>query len=202
MGIMKKKLLVFAGVFVLGFASYGAMNVVFDATNEMEFCTSCHSMKINLAEYKETAHYKNQSGVQASCSDCHVPKEFLPKVKAKIIASKDVYHEFLGNFAVSDEIKNDPEAYQEHYDGERWRMANIVWDKMRANNSAECRTCHTFEAMDIEAQSRSAQRRHPRAIKEGETCIDCHKGVAHHEPMEPMPELENLDLDALTMKTD
>ena len=199
---MNKKILSIAGVFVLGFASYGAMNWVFDATNEMAFCTSCHSMQVNLAEYKETTHYQNTSGVRATCSDCHVPEAMVPKVKAKIIAAKDVYHEFLGNFAVSDEIKNDPEAYQEHYDGERWRMANIVWDKMRANDSAECRSCHTFEAMDVEAQSRSAQRRHPRAIKEGETCIDCHKGIAHHEPMEPMPELEDLDLDALTMKTE
>lgn len=183
---MKKIYLAFAGVFLLGFASYGAMNVVFDATNEMEFCTSCHSMKINFEEYKDTVHYQNASGVRATCSDCHVPKEFGPKLKAKIIAAKDVYHEFLGNFAVSDEIKNDPEAYREYYDSQRWRMANIVWEKMKANDSAECRTCHSFEAMDFEEQGRSAQRRHPRAIEDGETCIDCHKGIAHHEPMEPI----------------
>ncbi len=183
---MKKIYLVMAGIFVLGFASFGAMNVVFDATNEMEFCTSCHSMKINLEEYQETVHYKNASGVRATCSDCHVPKEFGPKLKAKIIAAKDVYHEFLGNFAVSSEIKNDPEAYKAHYDAERWRMANIVWEKMKANDSAQCRTCHSFDSMDFEQQGRSAQRRHPRAIEDGETCIDCHKGIAHHEPMEPL----------------
>ncbi len=34
--------------------------------NEMAFCTSCRSMKVNLEEYKETIHYKNASGVQAS----------------------------------------------------------------------------------------------------------------------------------------
>lgn len=183
---MKKIYLVMAGIFVLGFASFGAMNVVFDATNEMEFCTSCHSMKINMEEYQETVHYKSASGVRATCSDCHVPKEFGPKLKAKIIAAKDVYHEFLGNFAVSSEIKNDPEAYRAHYEAERWRMANIVWEKMKANDSAECRTCHSFDAMDFEQQGRSAQRRHPRAIEDGETCIDCHKGIAHHEPMEPL----------------
>jgi cytochrome c-type protein NapC len=184
--MMKKLYLAFAGVFVMGFASYGAMNVVFDYTNEMEFCTSCHSMKINYDEYKETVHFKNASGVQATCSDCHVPKDFVPKVKAKIIAVKDIYHEFLGNFAVSSEIKNDPEAYLAHFEANRWRMANIVWDKMKANDSAECRTCHSYDAMDFDEQGRSAQRRHPRAIEDGETCIDCHKGVAHHEPMEPL----------------
>lgn len=191
---MKKMYLVFAAIFLLGFASYGAMNVVFDATNDMEFCTSCHSMKINLEEYQETTHFSNASGVRATCSDCHVPKAFFPKIKAKIIASKDVYHEYLGNFAVSSDIKNDSEAYREYYDGERWRMANIVWEKMKANDSAECRSCHSFETMDFEKQGRSAQRRHPRAIKAGETCIDCHKGIAHHEPMEPIS-LDGLNID-------
>ena len=37
---------------------------------------------------------------------------------------------------------------QEKFDQERWRMANIVWDEMRANNSANCRTCHDPQAMD------------------------------------------------------
>jgi cytochrome c-type protein NapC len=182
---MKKTPFILAGVFVLGFASFGAMNSIFAYTNEMEFCTSCHSMKINLEEYKETIHYKNTSGVRATCSDCHVPKEFGPKLFAKIIAAKDVYHEFLGNFAVPDEIKNDPEKYKEHYEKHRWAMANAVWEKMKASDSRECRTCHSFEAMDIENQGKSAQKRHPRAIEEGQTCIDCHKGIAHHEPEEP-----------------
>lgn len=189
----KKITYIFAGVFFLGFLSFGAMNLFFSVTNEMEFCTSCHSMKINLEEYKETVHYQNSMGVRATCSDCHVPKTFFRKVKAKIIASKDVYHEYIGNFAVSKDIKNDPEKYAEHYEKYRWQMANAVWDKMRASDSAECRTCHTYEAMDFEEQGRSAQRRHPRAMEDGKTCIDCHQGIAHKMPMEPL----TVDLDAL-----
>lgn len=189
---MKKTYLALASVFVLGFASFGLMNTFFSYTNEMEFCTSCHSMKINLEEYKETVHYKNASGVQATCSDCHVPKEFGPKLYAKIVAAKDVYHEFLGDFAVSDEIKNDPVKYKEHYEKHRWDMANAVWDKMKASDSRTCRSCHAYETMDFEEQGKSAQRRHPKAFKEGETCIDCHKGIAHMEPMEPMGEGEDL----------
>jgi nitrate/TMAO reductase-like tetraheme cytochrome c subunit len=189
---MKKSYLALASLFVLGFASFGLMNTFFHYTNEMEFCTSCHSMKINMEEYKETVHYKNASGVQATCSDCHVPKEFGPKLYAKIVAAKDVYHEFLGDFAVSDEIKNDPVAYKEHYEKHRWDMANAVWDKMKASDSRTCRSCHAFETMDFEEQSRSAQKRHPKAIKKGETCIDCHKGIAHMEPEEPLGEGEDL----------
>jgi cytochrome c-type protein NapC len=171
--------LVVAGLFTFVFTS------VLEMTNETEFCVSCHSMKINHEEYQETVHYKNASGVRASCADCHVPKSFFPKLYAKIYAAKDVYHEFIGDFAVSEEIKNDPEKYKAHYEERRWAMANAVWDKMKANDSATCRSCHTFEAMKLEDQSKSAAKRHAKAMEEGKTCIDCHKGIAHHEPSEP-----------------
>lgn len=183
--MFNKKIGVLLGVFVLGFASFGAMNAFFAFTNTNEFCTSCHSMTINLKEYEETVHFKNASGVRADCADCHVPKEFFPKVKAKIVAAKDVYHEFIGDFAVSDELKADEDAYLEHYDAHRWNMASAVWKKMEESDSRECRTCHSFEAMDFEEQDKSARKKHPRAIKKGQTCIDCHKGIAHEEPDEP-----------------
>jgi cytochrome c-type protein NapC len=64
-------------------------------------------------------------------------------------------------------------------------MANSVWDKMRANNSRECRSCHDFSQMDLSEQDRSARKRHGKAVDEGKTCIDCHKGIAHEEPDEP-----------------
>lgn len=143
-------------------------------TNEMEFCTSCHSMKVNLEEYKETLHYKNKSGVRATCSDCHVPKAFGPKMVAKVMAYKDVLHEILGTI-------DTPEKYEQH----RWDMANRVWDKMRKTDSRECRSCHDWDSMDLSEQDRSARKRHGRAPDEGKSCIDCHKGVAHEEPDEP-----------------
>ncbi|VTP64886.1 Cytochrome c-type protein NapC [Serratia rubidaea] len=37
--------------------------------------------------------------------------------------------------------------------------------------------------MDITAQRPEARLQHPVAIKQGETCIDCHKGVAHILPI-------------------
>ena len=136
-------------------------------------------MKTNLEEYKETVHYKNASGVQATCSDCHVPKQFLPKMFAKIMAAKDVYHEILGTI-------DTPEKYE----ARRWEMANRVWAKMKATNSRECRNCHQFENMDLTEQSRSARSRHGNAPDAGKTCIDCHKGIAHEEPDEPDEEEE------------
>lgn len=87
-------------------------------TNELEFCTSCHSMQVNLKEYQETVHYKSASGVRAVCSDCHVPKSFGPKMVAKVLAYKDVLHEILGTLDT-----------QEKYEAHRWEMASEVWEK-------------------------------------------------------------------------
>ena len=167
--------IVVAGIiFVAGIVFAGLFNMGLAYTNELEFCTSCHSMKVNLEEYKQTVHYKNASGVRAVCSDCHVPKPFFPKMVAKVMAVKDIYHEILGTIDT-----------KEKYEAHRWEMANRVWDKMRASNSRECRSCHDYSNMDLSAQGRSARKRHPRALDDGDQCIDCHAGIAHEEPDEP-----------------
>ena len=158
-------------VFVAGIAFMGFFNVGVAYTNEMEFCTSCHSMKINLEEYMETTHYKNQSGVQATCSDCHVPKDFGPKMYAKVMAAKDVWHEILGTI-------DTPEKYE----ARRLDMAQRVWAKMKASDSRECKSCHAFVHMDFSEQDRFARKKHENAPDRGQTCIDCHKGIGHKLP--------------------
>jgi len=173
-GSRKKTLLLSLVVFLVGIVFAGLFNVGLALTNKEEFCTDCHTMQIPLNELQETLHYKNASGVNATCADCHVPKEFFPKLKAKILASRDVYHQIMGTI-------DTPELYEEH----RWAMATRVWAKMKANDSRECRTCHDFRNMDLTEQSRSARNKHGSAEDKGRTCIDCHKGVAHAEPEEP-----------------
>ena len=172
--VSRKHAIAMVIIFFAGAIAFGGFNSILAYTNEMEFCTSCHSMKINLEEYKETLHYKNASGVQATCADCHVPKEFFPKMKAKILAYKDVLHEILGTIDT-----------KEKYEAHRWDMASRVWAKMEANDSRECRSCHTFDNMEFSEQGRMARKKHPRAQLKGQTCIDCHKGIAHEEPEEP-----------------
>lgn len=143
-------------------------------TNTTEFCTSCHTMQWNLEEYKKTVHYQNASGVRATCADCHVPKAFIPKMIAKVMAAKDVFHHLIGTIDT-----------KEKFDAYRWTMANRVWAKMKATDSRECRTCHAWESMDLSEQDRLARQKHGRAPEEGKTCIDCHHGIAHEEPEEP-----------------
>jgi len=180
----KKTLLIVIVVFLAGMVAAGLFGAALEHTNRMEFCTDCHSMQIPLSELKENVHFKNASGVQATCHNCHVPEPFFPKMLAKIMAAKDVYHELLGTI-------DTPEKYEAH----RWDMASRVWAKMEATDSRECRSCHDFANMDLTEQDRSARSKHgnapdktvvnPDGSERPQTCIDCHKGIAHEEPDEP-----------------
>ncbi|GAA6160085.1 MULTISPECIES: NapC/NirT family cytochrome c [Ruegeria] len=162
--------LVLAG-FLAGILFWGGFHWTLELTNTEEFCTSCHTMETNLGEYRETVHYNNHSGVRAICSDCHVPHEWNHKIKAKIMAVKDVYHELAGTIST-------PEKYEDH----RLSMASAVWKKMKASDSRECRNCHNFDYMDFTIQETRAASEHQRAIDNNMTCIDCHQGIAHSLP--------------------
>ena len=163
--------LTLAGI-VVGGVLIAALDYTFAYTNRTEFCISCHEMEEHVyKEYKISYHYKNRTGSRAECADCHVPKEFFPKLKAKIIAVKDVYHHFMGTIDTT-------EKFEEH----RLEMAKRVWAQMDANESKACRNCHAFEAMEMFEQGRRARSKHPEAIKEGQHCIDCHKGIVHNLP--------------------
>lgn len=164
---------------IFGVAGWIGLNGVLGATNTTEFCTSCHEMQWPFDEYKKSIHYSNRTGVRATCSDCHVPKGdsligWFDKITAKVMAAKDTYHHIVGTFDT-----------KEKYENGRWKMANAVWARMRERHSKECKNCHNFEAMDLQVQSRIAQRRHQEAEKLGKSCIDCHIGIAHDEPVEP-----------------
>ena len=159
-----------------GILFWGSFNWALEATNTMEFCISCHEMRDNVyQELKQTIHFANRSGVTAKCSDCHVPHEWFFKMRRKIQASNEVLHKMLGTVGT-------PEKFEAH----RLEMAERVWASMKSSNSRECRNCHSVEHMNPKKQSAAAVAANmPLAIKNGLTCIDCHKGIAHHLPKFP-----------------
>jgi len=158
-----------------GIIFWGGFNTAMEVSNSMTFCISCHEMRATVyEEYKETVHFKNASGVQATCADCHVPREWVHKVVRKVQATNELYHKALGTI-------DTPEKFE----AKRWELANRVWDKMRETDSRECRNCHHLDSMDLEEQDRSARKKHAKAEERGKTCIDCHKGIAHEYPDKP-----------------
>jgi nitrate/TMAO reductase-like tetraheme cytochrome c subunit len=157
---------------VAGVVFWGGFNTAMEATNSMAFCISCHEMKDNVyQEYVKSPHYRNASGVRAICSDCHVPKEWGPKVWRKVQASNELYHHLRGTI-------DTPEKFE----AKRAELAEHVWATMIANDSHECRNCHSWDAMDHQKQTPRGAEKMQAGQKEGKTCIECHKGVAHALP--------------------
>lgn len=165
------------GGFVAGILFSGGFGTAMDATNQLEFCIGCHEMENNVyQEYKKTIHYTNRSGVRATCPDCHVPKDFAHKMMRKVQASKEVWSRIVGTIDT-----------KEKFEANRLRLAQNEWNRMKANDSRECRNCHSFEGMDQDKQKQRSRKNHDMAQKDGKTCIDCHKGIAHQRPA-GMPE--------------
>ncbi len=163
--------------FIAGIIFWGGFNTGLEMTNTQEFCTTCHEMRDTVyQEYKETIHYSNRTGVRAICSDCHVPKDWVHKMIRKSKASLEVWGKLTGSI-------NTPEKFE----AKRLTLATHEWERMKESNSRECRNCHSFEAMSAELQKQTPYKKHMKAKEEGKTCIDCHKGIAHHKP-KGMPE--------------
>ena len=158
-----------------GIVFWGGFTAGMDATNTLAFCTSCHEMRDTVfQEYKETVHYKNRSGVRAVCSDCHVPRDFGHKFLRKVQASSELYGKFVTHSI------DTPQKFE----ARRMEMAQRVWASMKETDSRECRNCHSWDAMDPHKQTTRARKKMEIGQKEGKTCIDCHKGVAHLLPAE------------------
>ncbi len=157
----------FSGIFF-----WGGFNTAMEATNTMEFCITCHEMRDNVyQEYKQTIHYKNRTGVRAVCSDCHVPKDWTHKMIRKIQASAEVWGKLMGTINT-----------KEKFEANRLRLAEHEWARMKASDSRECRNCHSFDGMDVEKQKLRGAKMHKIAQDDKQTCIDCHKGIAHQKP--------------------
>jgi cytochrome c-type protein NapC len=164
--------LVIAG-FAAGIVFWGGFNTALELTNTETFCISCHEMRDNVyEELQTTIHFSNRSGVRATCPDCHVPHEWTHKIARKMQASKEVWGAVFGTIDTREEFLE-----------ERIVLAQHEWARFKANDSLECRNCHSEESMDFTRQSSRAVDAHQRFLVTGEkTCIDCHKGIAHRLP--------------------
>ena len=160
------------GGIVVGVLGWGAFNWSMELSNTESFCVSCHEMRSTVyKELQETVHFTNRTGVRATCSDCHVPKEWHHKLVRKVQATNELFHKVMGTI-------DTPEKFET----QRLAMADHVWASMKSTDSRECRNCHSKASMDPSKQSRPARRMHGLATERGQTCIECHQGIAHNLP--------------------
>ncbi len=129
-------------------------------TSSEEFCTSCHEMMGAYQAWKTSSHYKNDSGVVATCADCHLPTDMLSKIKVKIITgTRDSFVHYLGN----------PEDLD-------FKELAI---KARENISDDsCVQCHKNPfPVNLSKGGFIAHR----AVERGanKKCVDCHQNLVH-----------------------
>lgn len=143
-------------------------------TNTEAFCVSCHEMENNVyQELQDTVHWENRTGVRATCPDCHVPHNWTDKIARKMQASKEVWGKIFGTIDT-----------REKFEAKRLELAQHEWARFSANNSQECRNCHNYDSMDWEKMSDEARRFMVPAAERNQSCLDCHKGIAHNLPAE------------------
>lgn len=160
------------GGFIAGALAWQGFNTAMDFTNKEEFCLNCHTMHDNLLpELQKTVHWSNRSGVRATCPDCHVPHNFTDKMARKMQASREVLAQFTGQIGTR-------EKFKEH----RIVLAQREWARFAANGSRECRSCHDYKDMDFNKMRPTSQVAMRNAAARDQSCMDCHKGIAHQLP--------------------
>ena len=157
--------------FIVGVIFAGGVVGGLKLTETNAFCTSCHEMQPAFQELTQSVHYSNEFGIRAGCGNCHVPPGFLPGLWRHVRAVTELYGHFSGEL-------DTPAKYEAH----RLELAQKFWAELKANDSAQCRSCHTPSAMALAKQPPMAADSHSSMAKSGMTCIDCHKGVAHTAP--------------------
>ncbi len=156
---------------LLGVLGVFAFDATMHATSTEAFCSSsCHEMDIPTRQLMQTSHYANAAGTRALCADCHIPREFVPKMIRKIEAAREVWGSITG-------VIDTPEKYAAHAPSMKAREIA----RLKANDSQECRNCHEADKMVAALQTAKAQKYHSALESQGKTCIDCHAGIAHPE---------------------
>ncbi len=160
--------------FIAGIMFWINFNTLLEVTNTEKFCISCHSMRDTVyPELQQTVHWSNHSGVRATCPDCHVPHNWTDKIARKVQASKEVYAHFRNELGTSEKFQN-----------ERLRLAQNEWERFTANSSKECKNCHNYESMNLDNLKPAGRVQMMQAAARNQSCIDCHKGIAHKLPEE------------------
>jgi len=144
-----------------------------NATEQTEFCLSCHEMKtFVLPAHQTSPHFANRTGVRADCADCHVAKGLAGRLAHKARLANEVWLNWQGVIATP-----------ERYAARRHALVQRVWARMEADGSQACKTCHSHAAMAAHEQSPEAAAMMKWAVGKGShTCISCHKGVSHTLP--------------------
>ena len=135
----------------------------------MMFAAYARDFQADDSYFKHSAHRSNHEGVQASCGDCHIPRNnwFIEIYTHVTSGAKDVFAELTNNFS-------DIELWEAHRDD----LQREVRAEMHAQNSITCLGCHDANAI---TPTNVLGRHAHNLLRQGlATCVDC-----HHPPTSP-----------------
>lgn len=149
------------------------MLIEFDhSTGSEEFCTTCHSMELAAAPYRNSVHYNSASGVRASCGDCHVSEGIVMATWDHFIGTKDLINQIKGSLFGPD--YDDPIINLLHLPDAAFTSRE--WFIKR--DSATCKRCHNKQAI-------LGSRLHTEAVHKedakNKSCIECHINLVHRK---------------------
>lgn len=141
-------------------------------TSSEKFCTTCHSMELVAAPYRESTHYNSASGVRASCGDCHVSEGVFMATWDHFVGGKDVINQLMGAMFGPDH--DDPVINALRLPHAAFAARQWFLDR----DSATCRRCHEQEAI-------LGTRLHTEAVHKEDardkSCVECHINLVHRK---------------------
>lgn len=160
----KWQLAIIVGAVILGGAVTLFSSFAIHASGTPEFCMSCHEMRVVGEQgWMRSPHYRNERGVVAQCSDCHVPPELAHMLWVK---SRDGLTDiFVHTFGESDPHRMD------------WdHLAETAREKIY---DSSCLRCH--QNLDDRGMSVSAivAHRENALIERPKKCVTCHRTEFH-----------------------
>ena len=144
--------------------SWAVIDTGIHQTSDDEFCTSCHSHEPIGTSYREDLHGgNNATGWQATCSQCHIPKDnalhyLWVKGRHGVV---DPYMEFTRD------------SYDIDWHGHRELRERYVYD-------SACMDCHRkLEQSTLSNGKAFLPHRDYFTGRTEKTCVSCHQHVGH-----------------------
>jgi nitrate/TMAO reductase-like tetraheme cytochrome c subunit len=137
-------------------------------TSTEAFCTTCHSMELVAEPYRQSSHYRPQSGVRASCGDCHVSEGVLAATWDHFVGGKDLVKQILSP-EYDDPVINALRLPEAAFAAREW---------FRKRGSATCHRCHVKDS--IFGTRPGTQSIHVEDAKD-KSCIECHYNLVHRK---------------------
>jgi nitrate/TMAO reductase-like tetraheme cytochrome c subunit len=124
-------------------------------------------------------HPATPEGGQAGCADCHLPEGLL--ASAYVYTHILTFTDLFGHFPDYETVRQGP------WVAPAAKRAYRVRDGLMESDSVTCRVCHI--ETEIKPKRKRGQKAHANALKNKETCIECHDHLVHREvpPRKALP---------------